>query len=43
VQGDVIVRVPEQKWEPPSVSRPQERDGEKDSQRPLAEFGQSNL
>ena len=39
VQGDVIVRVPEQKWEPPGAGDSQKIDGEKDSQRTLAQFG----
>ena len=39
VLGDVVVRVPENKWEPPN--RPQE-DGTQNLSRTLAEFGHSN-
>jgi 2Fe-2S ferredoxin len=40
VLGDVVVRVPEQKWEPPN--RPQEQDGIQNLSQTLAEFGHSN-
>jgi len=40
VLGDVVVRVPEKKWEPPN--RSQEQDGTQNLSRTLAEFGHSN-